>query len=246
MAATGNPNALLELSRVEIAYGGIHAVKGIDLHVDKGELVCLIGTNGAGKTTTLKGITGLQPVKAGTIRYAGEAVTGRRSFELVRMGLAMVPEGRGVFGALTIEENLAMGAYIRDDKAAIRQDIERVFELFPRLKERRRQTAGTLSGGEQQMLAIGRGLMARPRLLLLDEPSLGLAPLIVADIFAVLRHINADQGTTMLIVEQNAHIALKNTSRAYVLQVGRVVLAGASADLRRDEQVKESYMGVQA
>jgi branched-chain amino acid transport system ATP-binding protein len=149
------PNALLELSRVEIAYGGIQAVKGIDLHVDKGELVCLIGTNGAGKTTTLKGITGLQPVKDGAIRYAGENVTGRPAFELVRKGLAMVPEGRGVFGALTIEENLAMGAYIRTDKAAIGEDVERVFALFPRLKERRRQTAGTLSGGEQQMLAMG-------------------------------------------------------------------------------------------
>jgi len=176
-------SALLELSRLEVAYGGIQAVKGIDLHVAKGELVCLIGANGAGKTTTLKGICGLLPVKGGAIRYAGDNVTGRAAFELVRRGLAMVPEGRGVFGGLTIEENLAMGAYVRSDNDLIRSDVERVYGLFPRLKERRRQTAGTLSGGEQQMLAIARALMSRPQLLLLDEPSMGLAPLMVQKVF---------------------------------------------------------------
>src|SRR5512139_1890921 len=174
---TANPNPatpLLALDKLAVSYGGIKAVKGIDLHVDRGELVCLIGANGAGKTTTLKGICGLQPVSAGAVRYDGEDVTGRPAFELVRRRLAMVPEGRGVFGALTIEENLAMGAYTRHDAAGIRDDLERVFDLFPRLKERRRQTAGTLSGGEQQMLAMARALMSRPNLLLLDEPSMGL------------------------------------------------------------------------
>ncbi len=179
-------SALLELSRLEVAYGGIQAVKGIDLHVAKGELVCLIGANGAGKTTTLKGICGLLPVKGGAIRYAGDNVTGRAAFELVRRGLAMVPEGRGVFGGLTIEENLAMGAYVRSDNDLIRSDVERVYGLFPRLKERRRQTAGTLSGGEQQMLAIARALMSRPQLLLLDEPSMGLAPLMVQKVFETI------------------------------------------------------------
>ena len=174
---------LLELKRLEVAYGGIHAVKGIDLRVDQGELVCLIGANGAGKTTTLKGITGLQPVKSGTIHYGGEDITGKPACELVRKGLSMVPEGRGVFGGLTIEENLAMGAYARSDRAAIKQDVERVFGLFPRLMERRKQTAGTLSGGEQQMLAMGRAMMSRPKLLLLDEPSMGLAPLMVQKVF---------------------------------------------------------------
>src|SRR5487761_2036217 len=171
---------LLALERLALAYGGIQAVKGIDLAVGAGELVCLIGANGAGKTTTLKGVCGLLPVKSGTISYGGSDITGRRSFELVRRGLVMVPEGRGVFGALTIEENLAMGAYIRDDRAAIREDVERVFALFPRLKERRRQTAGTLSGGEQ---AMGRARRSRPKLLLLDEPSMGLAPLMVQKVF---------------------------------------------------------------
>ena len=188
MTAGRDPKApLLALERLAVAYGGIQAVKGIDLEVGDGELVCLIGANGAGKTTTLKGICGLLPVKSGTIRYDGADITGRPSFELVRRGLAMVPEGRGVFGALTIEENLAMGAYARTrPRRRSRADVERVFTLFPRLKERRRQTAGTLSGGEQQMLAIGRALMSRPRLLLLDEPSMGLAPLMVQKIFETI------------------------------------------------------------
>jgi len=241
-AASGNGNALLELTRVEIAYGGIHAVKGIDLHVDKGELVCLIGTNGAGKTTTLKGITGLQPVKDGTIRYAGENVTGRPAFELVRKGLAMVPEGRGVFGALTIEENLAMGAYIRNDRAAVREDIERVFALFPRLKERRRQTAGTLSGGEQQMLAMGRALMSKPKLLLLDEPSMGLAPLMVQKVFETIVTV-AKEGVTILLIEQNAKLALEVSRRGYVMESGEITLEGDARSLLHDPKVRAAYLG---
>jgi branched-chain amino acid transport system ATP-binding protein len=242
MAAGGNANALLELAKVEIAYGGIQAVKGIDLHVDKGELVCLIGTNGAGKTTTLKGITGLQPVKAGAIRYAGENVTGRRSFELVRMGIAMVPEGRGVFGALTIEENLAMGAYIRSDRIAIKEDIERMFGSFPRLKERRRQTAGTLSGGEQQMLAMGRALMSRPKLLLLDEPSMGLAPLMVQKVFETVMKVSSE-GVTILLIEQNAKLALEISNRGYVMESGEITLAGDAKTLLHDPAVRAAYLG---
>jgi branched-chain amino acid transport system ATP-binding protein len=242
MAASGNPNALLELARVEIAYGGIHAVKGIDLHVDKGELVCLIGANGAGKTTTLKGITGLQPVKAGAIRYAGRSIAGRRSFELVRMGLAMVPEGRGVFGALTIEENLEMGAYVRNDKAAIREDVEHAFELFPRLKERRRQTAGTLSGGEQQMLAMARALMSRPKLLLLDEPSMGLAPLMVQKVFETVLKVSRE-GVTILLIEQNAKLALEVSHRGYVMESGEITLSGRAKELLHDPAVRAAYLG---
>ena len=240
--ASGKGNALLELTRVEIAYGGIHAVKGVDLHVDKGELVCLIGTNGAGKTTTLKGITGLQPVKAGAIKYAGENVTGSPAFQLVRKGLAMVPEGRGVFGALTIEENLAMGAYIRNDRAAIREDIERVFELFPRLKERRRQTAGTLSGGEQQMLAMGRALMSRPKLLLLDEPSMGLAPLMVQKVFETVLKVSGE-GVTILLIEQNAKLALEVSNRGYVMESGEITLSGDAKKLLHDPAVRAAYLG---
>jgi len=242
MATGANPNAVLELTGVEIAYGGIQAVKGIDMHVDRGELVCLIGTNGAGKTTTLKGITGLQPVKSGTVRYAGEDVTGRPSFELVRMGLAMVPEGRGVFGALTIEENLAMGAYARSDKAGIREDIERVFDLFPRLKERRRQTAGTLSGGEQQMLAMARALMSKPKLLLLDEPPMGLAPLMVQKVFETVMKVSRE-GVTILLIEQNAKLALEVSHRGYVMESGEITLAGPAKTLLHDPAVRAAYLG---
>ena len=237
-----HPNALLELAQVEIAYGGIEAVKGIDLHVDKGELVCLIGTNGAGKTTTLKGVTGLQPVKGGTVRYDGEDVTGRPSFELVRKGLAMVPEGRGVFGALTIEENLAMGAYVRTDKAGIKQDVERVFDLFPRLKERRRQTAGTLSGGEQQMLAMARALMSKPKLLLLDEPSMGLAPLMVQKVFETVARVSGE-GMTILLIEQNAKLALEVSHRGYVMESGEITLSGPAKTLLHDPAVRAAYLG---
>ena len=236
------PKALLDLAKVEIAYGGIQAVKGIDLHVEKGELVCLIGANGAGKTTTLKGITGLQPVKSGTIRYDDENVTGRPSYELVRKGLAMVPEGRGVFGALTIEENLAMGAYIRDDKTGIKQDVERVFELFPRLQERRRQTAGTLSGGEQQMLAMARALMSKPTLLLLDEPSMGLAPLMVQKVFETVLRVSGE-GVTILLIEQNAKLALEVSHRVYVMESGEITLSGPAKTLLHDPAVRAAYLG---
>ncbi len=233
---------LLELSRVEVAYGGIHAVKGIDLAVGDGELVCLIGANGAGKTTTLKGICGLQPVKAGTIRYAGKDITGKPAFQLVRQGLAMVPEGRGVFGALTIEENLAMGAYARSDGAAIRSDVERVYQLFPRLKERRRQTAGTMSGGEQQMLAMGRALMSRPKLLLLDEPSMGLAPLMVQKVFETILTVSGE-GVTILLIEQNAKLALEVSHRGYVMESGEITIQGDAKKLLDDPAVRAAYLG---
>ena len=233
---------LLELRKLHVAYGGIQAVKGIDLHVEPAELVCLIGANGAGKTTTLKGITGLQPIKSGTIRYAGEDITGKPAFQLVRKGLSMVPEGRGVFGALTIEENLAMGAYARDDRAAIRNDVERVFDLFPRLKERRKQTAGTLSGGEQQMLAMGRALMSRPKLLLLDEPSMGLAPLMVQKVFETVIAISKE-GVTILLIEQNAKLALEVSSRGYVMESGEITLQGEARQLLSDPKVRAAYLG---
>jgi branched-chain amino acid transport system ATP-binding protein len=234
--------ALLELDKLEVAYGGIHAVKGIDLVVRQGELVCLIGANGAGKTTTLKGITGLQPVKAGRIVYDGNDVTGKPAFQLVRKGLSMVPEGRGVFGALTIEENLAMGAYSRRDRKQIRQDVERVFGLFPRLKERARQTAGTLSGGEQQMLAMARAIMSRPKLLLLDEPSMGLAPLMVQKVFETVLAISGE-GVTILLIEQNAKLALEVSNRGYVMESGTITLSGDARQLLSDPKVREAYLG---
>ena len=233
---------LLELKKLQVAYGGIQAVKGIDLEVANGELVCLIGANGAGKTTTLKGICGLLPIKQGKIRYAGDDITGWPAFELVRRGLAMVPEGRGVFGALTIEENLAMGAYARTDRAGVKADVERVFQLFPRLKERRRQTAGTLSGGEQQMLAMGRALMSKPRLLLLDEPSMGLAPLMVQKVFETVLAISAE-GVTILLIEQNAKLALEVSHRGYVMESGQITLAGNAKTLLTDPKVRAAYLG---
>jgi len=236
---------LLALEGLEVAYGGIQAVRGIDLVVGKGELVCLIGANGAGKTTTLKGITGLQPVSGGTVRYEGEDVTGAPAFQLVRRGLAMVPEGRGVFGGLTIEENLAMGAYTRSDRDGIRTDVERVFALFPRLKERRRQTAGTLSGGEQQMLAMGRALMSRPSLLLLDEPSMGLAPLMVQKVFETVLEVSGE-GVTILLIEQNAKLALEVSHRGYVMESGEITLAGDAKALLHDPKIRAAYLGVGA
>ena len=240
MAAAQPP--LLELKDLEVAYGGIHAVKGIDLTVGQGELVCLIGANGAGKTTTLKGICGMLPVKAGKIFYGGDNVTGKPAFQLVRRGLAMVPEGRGVFGALTIEENLAMGAYIRTDHDAIKSDMERVYGLFPRLKERRRQTAGTLSGGEQQMLAMGRAMLSRPKLLLLDEPSMGLAPLMVQKVFETIVTISGE-GVTILLIEQNAKLALEVSSRGYVMESGEITLHGDARSLLHDPKVRAAYLG---
>ena len=233
---------LLELKALKVAYGGIQAVKGIDLQVAQGELVCLIGANGAGKTTTLKGITGLQPVKSGKIHYAGADITGKPAFQLVRRGLSMVPEGRGVFGALTIEENLAMGAYTRDDRQVVKTDVERVFALFPRLKERRKQTAGTLSGGEQQMLAMGRAMMSRPKLLLLDEPSMGLAPLMVQKVFETVIAISKE-GVTILLIEQNAKLALEVSSRGYVMESGEITLHGDAKRLLSDPKVREAYLG---
>jgi branched-chain amino acid transport system ATP-binding protein len=233
---------LLALERLAVSYGGIQAVKGIDLDVGDGELVCLIGANGAGKTTTLKGICGLLPIKSGTIRYDGDDITGHASFRLVRRGLAMVPEGRGMFGALTIEENLAMGAYTRTDRAAIKADAERVFALFPRLKERRRQTAGTLSGGEQQMLAMGRAMMSRPRLLLLDEPSMGLAPLMVQKVFETIIAVSKE-GVTILLIEQNAKLALEVSNRGYVMESGVITLAGEASALLHDPKVRAAYLG---
>ncbi len=233
---------LLELKALKVAYGGIQAVKGIDLEVAQGELVCLIGANGAGKTTTLKGITGLQPVKSGKIHYAGADITGKPAFQLVRKGLSMVPEGRGVFGALSIEENLAMGAYTRNDRQLIKADIERVFALFPRLKERRKQTAGTLSGGEQQMLAMGRAMMSRPKLLLLDEPSMGLAPLMVQKVFETVMAISKE-GVTILLIEQNARLALEVSSRGYVMESGEITLHGEAKQLLSDPKVRGAYLG---
>ncbi len=242
MGDTASAEPLLSLHKLEVAYGGIHAVKGIDLEVGQGELVCLIGANGAGKTTTLKGICGLLPVKAGTIRYGGKNVTGKPAFALVRQGLAMVPEGRGVFGALTIEENLAMGAYIRNDNDGIKADIERIYDLFPRLRERRRQTAGTLSGGEQQMLAMGRAMMSRPKLLLLDEPSMGLAPLMVQKVFETIMTVSSE-GVTILLIEQNAKLALEVSRRGYVMESGEITLAGEAKALLHDPKVRAAYLG---
>jgi branched-chain amino acid transport system ATP-binding protein len=233
---------LLQLKKLAVAYGGIHAVKGIDAHVDQGELVCLIGANGAGKTTTLKGICGMLPIKSGSIHYAGENVTGWPPFELVRGGLVMVPEGRGVFGGLTIEENLAMGAYVRRDREGVKTDIERVFTLFPRLKERRRQTAGTLSGGEQQMLAMARALMSKPKLLLLDEPSMGLAPLMVEKVFETVLAVSGE-GMTILLIEQNAKLALEVSHRGYVMESGEIILEGEARSLLHDSKVRAAYLG---
>ena len=235
-------SALLEVAGLEVRYGGIKAVKGISLSVAEGEMVCLIGANGAGKTTTLKAIAGLLVPAAGRIAFRGAPITGVRSFELVRQGLVLAPEGRGVFGQLTVAENLAMGAYIRDDAAAVAADIDRALALFPRLKERFRQSAGTLSGGEQQMLAIARALMSRPRLLLLDEPSMGLAPMIVEKIFETITGVARD-GVTVLLVEQNARLALQTCRRAYVLESGEITLSGPARDLLDDPKVRAAYLG---
>jgi branched-chain amino acid transport system ATP-binding protein len=231
---------LLEVQGLQVHYGGIRAVKGIDLAVGDGELVCLIGANGAGKTSALKAICGLH-ARGGKVTYAGEALEGLPVFELPRRGLVMVPEGRGVFPQLTVEENLAMGAFARKD-AGVREDLARQYESFPRLKERRHQTAGTLSGGEQQMLAIGRALMSRPRMLLLDEPSMGLAPLMVAKIFDIVREVTA-RGVTILLVEQNARLALELAHRGYVMESGSIALAGEARTLLADPKVRAAYLG---
>jgi len=233
---------LLEVRGLQVCYGGINAVKGIDLDVGKGEFVTLIGANGAGKTTTLKALAGLLRPAAGHIHYNGEDITARPACERVRLGLALVPEGRGVFGRLTVEENLAMGAYSRRDAAGIAADLNRVYGLLPRLAERRRQPGGTLSGGEQQMLAIGRAIMSRPRLLLLDEPSMGLAPIMVYKIFEVIRAVAAE-GVTLLLVEQNARLALETCHRGYVMESGRISLAAGAPQLLADPRVRQAYLG---
>jgi branched-chain amino acid transport system ATP-binding protein len=232
---------ILKISGLKVAYGGIQAVKGIDLEVRTGELVTLIGANGAGKTTTLKAVTGLLSW-AGEIQFLGQSCSGQQSFQLLRQGLVMVPEGRGVFKLMSITENLLMGAYTRTDEAEVRNDIERMFALFPRLKERATQLAGTLSGGEQQMLAMARALMSRPKLLLLDEPSMGLSPIMVEKIFEVVRDVHA-QGTPILLVEQNARLALQAANRAYVLESGEVTMEGEANQMLHDPKVRTAYLG---
>jgi branched-chain amino acid transport system ATP-binding protein len=235
---------LLELQDVHVHYGKVEALKGISVSVGEGEIVTLIGANGAGKTTTLKTISGVRLVTSGTITFDGEDITGAAPHRLVEMGLCQAPEGRGIFPGMTVLENLDMGAYARRNKDSA-EDLERVLELFPRLQERRDQAGGTLSGGEQQMLAIGRALMARPKVLLLDEPSMGLAPMLVAQIFSIITEINA-QGTTILLVEQNATQALQRAHRAYVLEVGRVVKTADASALLDDDDVKAAYLGTGA
>jgi branched-chain amino acid transport system ATP-binding protein len=233
---------LLKVKGLKVAYGGIAAVKGVDLEVREGELVTLIGSNGAGKTSTMKAITGSLPLVDGEIEYLGQSIRGKGAWDLVKDGLAMVPEGRGVFTRMTITENLLMGAYIRSDKPEIALDLDKVFALFPRLKERRDQLAGTMSGGEQQMLAMGRALMSRPKVLLLDEPSMGLSPIMVDKIFEVIKDVYA-QGVTVLLVEQNASRALQIADRAYVMESGLLTMNGPARDLLVDPRVRAAYLG---
>ena len=233
---------LLKVKGLQVAYGGIQAVKGVDFEVHEGELVSLIGSNGAGKTTTMKAITGTLSIHAGDIEYLGKSIVGQGPWDLVKQGLAMVPEGRGVFTRMTITENLLMGAYIRMDTAAIQDDIEKVFHTFPRLRERKDQLAGTMSGGEQQMLAMGRALMSRPKVLLLDEPSMGLSPIMVDKIFEVVRDVFA-QGVTVLLVEQNASRALSIANRGYVMESGLISMTGPGQELLNDPKVRAAYLG---
>ena len=235
-------NVLLKVTDLKVAYGGIQAVKGVDFEVREGELVSLIGSNGAGKTTTMKAITGTQPFIGGDIEFLGKSIKGRGAWDLVEEGLVMVPEGRGVFTRMTITENLQIGAYIRKDNAAIAADMERVFVTFPRLRERKDQLAGTMSGGEQQMLAMGRALMARPKVLLLDEPSMGLSPIMVDKIFEVVKQVY-DQGVTVLLVEQNASRALQLADRGYVMESGLVTMSGDAKIMLNDPRVRAAYLG---
>jgi branched-chain amino acid transport system ATP-binding protein len=236
-----NNDVLLEVSGLKVAYGGIQAVKGVSFQVRQGELVSLIGANGAGKTTTLKAVTGTQPVADGDIRFMGRSIRGQGAWDLVRQGLVMVPEGRGVFSRMTIVENLLMGAYVRDD-GEIPADVDKVFAIFPRLKERATQLAGTMSGGEQQMLAMGRALMARPKVLLMDEPSMGLSPIMVDKIFEVVADIHG-RGTTVLLVEQNASRALGLADRGYVMDSGEITMSGDAKQLLADPKVRAAYLG---
>jgi branched-chain amino acid transport system ATP-binding protein len=235
---------MLHLENVHTYYGNIHALKGITLSVNEGEIVTLIGSNGAGKSTTVRTISGLTPPRQGTVTFEGEVINTVPAHKIVTRGISQSPEGRHIFPNLTVRDNLEMGAYTRNDKAGIEEDKERVFDLFPRLRERATQRGGTLSGGEQQMLAIGRALMARPRMLLLDEPSMGLAPVLVDQIFEIIQNIN-QQGTTILLVEQNALMALSIAHRGYVLQTGEIVLANDAAILREDETVQKAYLGIE-
>lgn len=233
---------MLKIDNIDVYYGAIHALKGISLEVNEGEIVTLIGANGAGKSTTLRTISGLLKPKAGSITFLGQNIAGVRAHEIVKKGISQVPEGRRVFAEMTVMENLDLGAFVRKDKAGIQQDLKHVFELFPRLEERKTQSAGTLSGGEQQMLAMGRALMSRPKLLLLDEPSMGLAPLLIKEIFNIIVDINKS-GTTVLLVEQNANMALSIANRAYVLETGRITLSGKAQDLAASEDVRKAYLG---
>lgn len=234
---------MLSVKNINVYYGSIHAIKDISFHVNEGEIVTLIGANGAGKTTTMHAISGLLKLQSGEIDYCGQTISKMEAHKIIRLGLAQVPEGRRVFSGLTVQQNLQMGAYTRrDGKEAIQNDFDMVFDLLPRLKERRNQPAGTLSGGEQQMLAVGRALMSRPKLMMLDEPSLGLAPLVVQDIFSIIREINR-QGVTVLLIEQNANMALKIADLAYVLETGNITMSGTGAELLANEKIKEAYLG---
>lgn len=233
---------MLKISGLSVYYGKIQALKEVDLEVGQGEIVTLIGANGAGKSTLLKTISGITLAKTGVIRYLDRPITNYPAQAIVKAGISHVPEGRRVFANLTVEENLELGAFLKKDKKEVREMLDKVYDIFPRLKERRKQLAGTLSGGEQQMLALGRGLMSKPQLLLLDEPSMGLAPILVQTIFSIIKEIN-QQGTTILLVEQNANMALSIADRAYVLETGRVVLSGTASELRESEQIKAAYLG---
>jgi branched-chain amino acid transport system ATP-binding protein len=240
----GDGRAMLELKDVHTYYGSIHAIKGIDLEVREGEIVTLIGANGAGKSTTLRSINGLNHPREGSIRFQGKDITNRPAHEIVKSGISQSPEGRRLFPHMSVLENLEMGAFQRTDRGKIREDLERVYSLFPRLSERKSQRAGTLSGGEQQMVAMGRALMARPKLLLLDEPSMGLAPIFVEKIFEIVREIN-EQGTTILLVEQNALMALDIADRGYVMETGQIAVTDEAKNLRQNEQVQKAYLGIE-
>lgn len=235
-------NTLLKIKGLKVSYGGIKAVKGIDMEVREGELISLIGSNGAGKTTTMKAVTGSLGFEAGDVEYLGQSIKGKGAWDLVKQGLAMVPEGRGVFTRMSITENLQMGAYIRKDKAGIAEDIERMFGIFPRLRERKDQLAGTMSGGEQQMLAMARALMSQPKVLLLDEPSMGLSPIMVDKIFEVVRDVSK-QGVTIVLVEQNARRALQIADRGYVMDSGEIIMTGNGRDMLDDPKVRAAYLG---
>lgn len=235
---------MLTINGIDVYYGNIHALKGVSLEINEGEIVTLIGANGAGKSTLLKTISGLLKPKKGEISFEGGSIAGKVAQAVVKKGISQVPEGRRIFAGMTVEENLELGAYLRKDKQGIREDFAKVYQLFPRLLERKKQQAGTLSGGEQQMLAMGRALMARPRLLLLDEPSMGLAPLLVKTIFEIIREIN-QSGTTILLVEQNANMALSIADRAYVIETGKIVASGSAEELNQSDQIRSAYLGGQ-